>query len=181
MRKDSQGKITGNETSNISEIEGYLDLGMDEEASKLAKSILLKSSITAKEFSAAMDAVGFLVENNPHVEAAYWRLHHRERKLVSVDMLWFYYWQGDYENAARFLDLKSPQTVHELCIAMDIFTSQDRIGAAKAVAKRCENILMDRPFEQDDRWLFKNLKSVYHKLGMKKDEKRVKQLLRELA
>lgn len=97
---------TSPQDREISELDGFIDLGLKKEALALARSHL-KRRPKPDLFFACLNAILTLADNAPRwrglVEAAYADLSLRGRRKVRFLMLSFYYSMGDYEAAYAFI------------------------------------------------------------------------------
>ena len=75
----------------LDELEGHLQLGMKEDALDLARQFLIRTSLNAKTFNAALDAILIQADRikpwKPLVERAYTRLSKRDQRAVGSNML----------------------------------------------------------------------------------------------
>src|ERR1700731_2402250 len=89
----------------LSEIDGYLELGMEEEALSVVGGTLAKKPILGEDFNACVFAL--LQVRHPerwrkNVEAAYARLQRPVGDAIRVNMVNFYFVIGDSKSAFAF-------------------------------------------------------------------------------
>ena len=135
-----------------SELSGYLELGMLDEALALARAFLAKKAPVAPKFIEALDAVLVADKLRPWkqpVEKAYARLSLADRRLVRSQMLSLYWSLHDYETAAKFIALRQCCPAEELFFAMETFLELERMQDAQAVARKCRRALSSCRSELD--------------------------------
>lgn len=127
----------------LDEIDGYLDLGMQEEALRLIAVTLAKRPLSAEEFNTCVYAL--MQVHQPEqwkacVERAYRNLNRPNDDMVRSAMLNFYFSIRDPEKAfeifpthwTKFFDA---WTMMQVCLALS------RLEEAKSVARVCTKIL----------------------------------------
>lgn len=135
------------------EIDGYIDLGMVNEALKLAREILSRAKITSKDFNNALSAVLQANRVEPWrqiVEASYRRLSRKDQGAARSNMLGFYVSIDDSESAARHFPSLKTADHDELFLIMSTLLDLDRLAEARRAARQCQRVLekCQTPFEQ---------------------------------
>jgi tetratricopeptide (TPR) repeat protein len=137
----------------VEELNGYVDLGMQQEVLALARHAFNLDPLAPDLFNAALQ--GILIHADPlqawvpMVESAYAKLPERGRRAVRAAMLNFYWSLADWEGAARFLPprLKSDSGC---LMVMDVLLVLDRLDEAGLLARKCSRALTEagEPFEK---------------------------------
>ena len=127
----------------LSEIDGYLELGMQDEALTQVHLTLNRDAITADEFKTCVFAL--LQTDRPQpwrkmVENAYRRLADPGEEAVSSAMLNYYFSIGESKLAFRFFPRRSTRffdawTMMQVCLELG------RMDEAKKVARYCSGLL----------------------------------------
>ena len=127
----------------LSEIDGYLELGMEEEALDLIRSMLSKTDISAEEFNTCVFAL--LQSEHPEpwepaVETAYERLRKPVADEVRSAMLNYYFSVRDPAKAFEFFPRRRMKffdawTMMQVCLELG------RLKQAKKIARLCSEIL----------------------------------------
>jgi tetratricopeptide (TPR) repeat protein len=127
----------------LSEIDGYLELGMEEEALALIRATLSKKEISTEEFNTCVFAL--LQSDQPKpwrvaVETAYSRLRKPVWDNARSAMLNYYFSVGDSIKAFEFFPRRSTKffdawTMMQVCLELD------RLNEAKKVARYCSGVL----------------------------------------
>jgi hypothetical protein len=105
MKTDrSRFKVTDHE---VSELQGYLGLGMTRQCLALARRLLNRASPTTHAFAETVDAI-LIQATNPRrwkrsVEAAYARLSEKDQSRVRFQMFSFHVANENWESAERFI------------------------------------------------------------------------------
>lgn len=133
-----------NASNAITRLDGYVEMGMEKEALKLACEILVAPRLTEAEFQSCVLAIlsmsNSLKRYGDVVEAAYGRLSSAAQKRVRRTMLGFYFSQDDFAAAERFVPAR-PSTFDELLFCMGTFLRLGHLNRAKKLVKLCENRL----------------------------------------
>jgi hypothetical protein len=128
----------------ISELSGYMDLGMHRKAVPLAIKILKKGKLTADEFDEAIDVLVCshpkLSKCIPLVLGAYQRLNMRSRKTARHSMLSFYYHLSDYPKALLFVS-RNPNTAFEFVYSLETYMELELEDDAIRLASRGRRII----------------------------------------
>jgi tetratricopeptide (TPR) repeat protein len=127
----------------LDEIDGYLELGMEEEALDLVGSSLTRSELSADQFHSCILALLQSREPEPWrsaVESAYRRLSKPATDQAQSAMLNYYFSIGDYARAFEFFPRQSTKffdawTMMQVCLELG------RLDEAKKVARYCRGLL----------------------------------------
>lgn len=89
------------------ELEGYMEMGMQHEALRLARDYLRADRVGFEKFWASLDAI-LILEDHPvkwrqDVEKAFDGLSKKDRRKARSQMLSFYYTLKEYSSAERFM------------------------------------------------------------------------------
>lgn len=146
------------------EIDGYLELGLVDEALKLAREILSRAKIVAEDFNGAMSAVLQAPRVNQWrqiVEAGYNKLSRKDQRAMRSAMLGFYFSIHDLDGAARHFPSLKAANHGDLFFMMSTLLDMDRLKEAQHVARKCRRALEEcrTPFEQS---LLIEALAVYH-------------------
>ena len=92
---------------DLDELDGYVGLGMKEDALRLAKAYLTSRPVNPDQFTAALDAILVQADRLPpwrkQIESAYRSLPMRGQLKVKLVLLAFFVSLGDWQDAARFI------------------------------------------------------------------------------
>jgi hypothetical protein len=125
-----------------SELEGLVEMGMKDEALRLARRTLKGDSITADTFNDALDAIIFFADGcKPWaklVESAYARLSKRDRRSACSNLLSFHCCNHDYEAASRFIPrrFEGEEWLSELGFAMETMLALGKMNEVEKLARR---------------------------------------------
>lgn len=135
----------------VSELSGYMDLGMHQKAIPLALKILRQPNLKSEELE---EAINVLISAHPKlprctatVQKAYQGLSIRHRKKVRKAMLSFYYHLRDYPKALLFVSKKpsdSFEYVYSLGVYINLELDEDAARLAnmgRKMMRRCKNTL----------------------------------------
>jgi tetratricopeptide (TPR) repeat protein len=135
------------------EIDGYLELGLVNEALKLAREIISRAKITAIGFNSALSAIlqaPRVKQWRQIVETSYNRLSRKDQGATRSNMLAFYLSIDDSDSAARHFPSLKTANHGDLFLMMSTLLDLDRLDEARGVARQCERVLEEcqTPFEQ---------------------------------
>ena len=127
----------------LDEVNGFLDLGLFEDAMAAARELLERRCIHAEEFDACVNAIlscaPDLAPWRELIEGAYGRLTRNARPRCAHLMLWFHAAQEDHERAAPFIPGKfsGPFAFVNLLFAMSTYLELKRLDKAQRLLPRC--------------------------------------------
>jgi len=130
------------------ELAGYVEIGMRVDALNLVRHILASERIAPEDFSEAVRAVGVISNHQkwkPIIETAYERQSLRTKRKTRVCMLLFYWALNDWQNAFRFISIRSLREPPALLAAMDTLIELDEPGRARRIATKCKAALKKAP------------------------------------
>jgi hypothetical protein len=128
----------------LDEVNGFLDLGLFEDAMAAARELLQRRRINAEEFDACVNAIlscaPDLAPWRELIEGAYGRLTRNARPRCAHLMLWFHATQEDHERAAPFIPGKfsGPFAFVNLLFAMSTYLGLKRLDKAQRLLPRCQ-------------------------------------------
>ena len=126
----------------VSELQGYLNLGMRPQTLAAAKRLLRRPELSAHAFGEAVDAI--LIQGDklkrwqPWIEAAYDRLPTAVRQQVRFHMLSFYVAIEDWHAAERHVPQSSDNSI-ELLFSMWTLLELRRDRAARRIYRQCRH------------------------------------------
>lgn len=133
-----------NGPTRVSELSGFIDLGMAKKALELAREILSGPQLTAEEFSMALSAIliqgGKLDPWKTLVVDAYRKLPKLAQRSLNSEMLSFFSSTKDYVAAEAFVCL-NPRNPLEAFMTMPVLLARDRLNEAKALSKKMDKML----------------------------------------
>ena len=136
----------------VSELQGYLGLGMRPQSLAAAKHLLRRRTLSAHAFQEAVDAILIQADNlkrwQPWVEVAYERLSQADRKQVRFTMLSFYVAREDWRSAEHHVPTKSDNPI-ELLFAMWTLLELRRDRAARCIEQQCRRFCSIARFPRD--------------------------------
>jgi tetratricopeptide (TPR) repeat protein len=128
----------------LSEIDGYLELGMEEEAISLIRVTLGKKDISVEEFNACVFALLQIDRPEPWrnaVETAYARLKKPVNDRIRSVMLNYYFSIGESEKAFEFFPKAGWTKFFDLWVMMQVCLELFRLDEAKRIARLCSRLL----------------------------------------
>jgi tetratricopeptide (TPR) repeat protein len=151
----------------INEIDGYLELGMQEEALARIRATLNEPFISTQDFDTCVYAL--LQMEKPEVwrkpvEGAYGRLEHPRGDRARSAMLNYYFSVGEPSKAFRFFPRRSTKffdawTMMQVCLELD------RLDEAKKVARYCSGVLAATEDDFTRASMIDALASYYSRVG----------------
>src|SRR5436190_1093848 len=128
---------------HLSEIDGYMELGMEEEALSLIRATFDKREISEEEFHTCVFAVlqsGRLETWKNLVQIAYRRLSKPVKDQVRSAMLNYYFSVGEAAKAFEFFPHR-PTKFFDAWTMMQVCLELGRLDEAKKVARYCSSLL----------------------------------------
>lgn len=124
-------------------IDGYLELGMEEEALRLIRITLNKKDISGEEFNTSVFAL--LQISDPkqwrkEVEIAYLRLTRPVNDTIRANMVNYYFTIGESGKAFEAFP-KRPTRFFDLWVMMQVCLELSHLEEAKKIARRCCQML----------------------------------------
>jgi hypothetical protein len=150
--------------SKFDELEGFIELGMLEDAMALARKILETDTLSAGDFNRVSKILALsripLAQWMSSVEIAYSRLSSALKKRVRRVMFFLNVQMGNHEKGEQFLSTR-PSTSFEMWYAMNAHLKAGRLARATSLARRCENKLLKG---WDDNSIHKALADYYARI-----------------
>lgn len=151
----------------ISQIQGFMEIGMHKESVKLAKQLLKSEPIDSLMFYQALRAI-FVGDNAKKfkgiVYAAYNRLSHTNKMSSQEHMLHFTNMIGDFKRAQNFIPVKSNDP-HTLLVAMETCLENKEFVKAKSIQRQCLELLNETSEEFGTSFLLFSLAEYADRLG----------------
>ena len=149
MKRGPVRTITPNDENEalLEELEGFRELGMQEEVLRIVDRLLSKKPSSPRFFNKALHALlpyaDKLDEWTERVESAYTAMSLRNSRMCRSAMLCFYHSLCHHQKSiefipARFLRSTAPM---ELAFALDAFVALRHVKRADALAPRCLRLL----------------------------------------
>jgi hypothetical protein len=126
--------------NKVSEIDGYLELGMEEEALELIGVALANQNVSAEEFNTCVFALLQVQEPGKWrtaVEAGYKRLQEPVDDAVRANMLNYYFVIREPELAFQCFPGKGRTRFFDLWVMMQVCLDLSRLKEARKIARLC--------------------------------------------
>jgi hypothetical protein len=131
----------------VTELDGFIGLGMKREAFRIVREHLRAKTINPDLFHGALNALLTLADTTkswrPLVEAAHSKLSQRGKRKARSMMLCFYSSLQDNKAAYRFIPrhFVGPIDAVEMMFAIDTLLALDKIKEARPVVRKAVNLL----------------------------------------
>ena len=129
---------------HLNEIDGYLELGMQDEALASIRLTLNNPLITAEEFDTCVFALLQMKQPEPWrkaVERAYDRLKKPDDDEIRSDMLNYYFGICEFGKAVEFFPRRRSKRLFDAWVMMHVCLELAHMREAKKIARICSGIL----------------------------------------
>jgi len=152
----------------LSEINGYLELGMEEEALRLIRGTLHKEQISLEEFNTCLFAL--LQAGDPKqwrkpIEIAYARLTRPVNDTIRANMVIYYFTIGQPQTAFEFFPKRRPTRFFDIWVMMQVCLELSRLDEAKKIARCCVRFLAIAEDEFTKASMINALATYYLRIG----------------
>jgi hypothetical protein len=136
------------------ELEGLIDLGATKQAVKVVRQILKLKTPSASALWHAVRALE-MMDGPRHwrsdIEAMYGRLTKRDQRRARSAMLRYYYSIDEPQLALSFCSVRDLHSAPDLMFAMELCLDTNKLAEAKKIARKCEKMKIDNPFDASAR------------------------------
>lgn len=156
MRLPKQCQISKIKNIHTREMSGYIELGMMDEARRLAREYLDRKPSKLEFFEAALELV--LQEPKhckkwpPLVESSFSRLSEANQRRARLNMMFFYGLAGDYVNSLRFIG-KRMNNLFELVFAFQGHQQAGRNDLARALIPKLRVAIQQADYWEMRTWM----------------------------